>query len=184
MVGADDERVLLAAIAYWAIIRARALTLPFTKSTRPVPSASAYSAATPWTARSMLNVTCPVGADELQRELGVVLVGLHGVGQTDGEERRVAAGVAHGLDGELARRPASDESWPPLMPSTRPCRAGVPQVRLEEADAALDLVGRVDLGPDVEVGDDRPLLVAHRRRIRAPPEATGARRAGYCRPRR
>jgi hypothetical protein len=36
------------------------------------------------------------------------------------------------------------------------------EVRLQESDAPADLVGRVDPGRDVEVGDDHSLVVAHR----------------------
>ena len=48
-------------MAYCAIIRARALTLPFTKSDSGAPRASSYSAAKPSTARWMLKVTARSG---------------------------------------------------------------------------------------------------------------------------
>ena len=151
------------AMAYCAIIRARALTLPFTKSRQRRAEGVGVLGREALDGAVDVERHRAVGPDELQRQLGVVLVGLHRVRQADGVEGRQHALVAEALHGELAEPPGEARVLAAADAEHEARRAGVPEVRLEEADAPVDLVGRVDVGRDVEVGDDRSLLVAHRR---------------------
>ncbi len=102
-----------------------------------------------------------LGLDESQRELRVVFVGLHPVGQTHRDERRVDALGPQPLDGELAESPRERRVLPPADAEHEPLRARRPEVVDEERRAALDLGGRVDGGQDGEGLDDAGLFFAH-----------------------
>ncbi|GAB7303357.1 hypothetical protein MAFF212519_12160 [Clavibacter michiganensis] len=92
--------------------------------------------------------------DEGERQLRVLLVGLHAVRQADRDELGEEPLGRELLDRELGQAPGEGRVLPAAHTEDEALRSGGPEVGLEEVDAVPDLVGGIDGRAHLEGGDD------------------------------
>ncbi len=106
--------------AYWATMRERALTLPLVKSVIACPAASAYSAWKPSTARLMSKTTLDFGWMKESASCASSSSACTPYGRRTATNSARSPSDASSSIASWARRPARDESCPPLTPRTKP----------------------------------------------------------------